>query len=355
MSKNKILIGSFILLSTLISLFPPFSWGDEKLRTMSERKKIYSYLEDYIPLKEYDFLFNDLKKEFVFANKKVVLERHLIVHELLIEIFIAFLVSILFQFLYQRLPYKILVFGVCIIVIILISVLTLFIIDKAAPLFEPSYSHRLQKKNTYSSKYENLFYGRNVGELSGIVSDLRKGFRIEWDNSTNSFWNSIYSSIEIDSNEYPHITHFLEKDVEKQKNKSREIIPQEIVIRFKDKKWSNKSGVGAFEDVQEEAKKLINDNFSIYNGYKPPIGYSINYSKLLKQIDLKKYHILIRFLQDYENYWTKIIPRIKLFSVLGTIILTTVIFFIQRKWLVNKIKMFDAYLSKEPLLQESVR
>ncbi|MCL5029038.1 MAG: hypothetical protein M1480_08470 [Bacteroidetes bacterium] len=108
MSKNKILIGSFILLSIVISLFPPFSWGDEKLRTISERQTIHYYLEDKIPVKEYDFLFNDLKKEFIFSNSKVTLERHLIISELLIEIFMAFLISIFLQFIFNRFSHRVL-------------------------------------------------------------------------------------------------------------------------------------------------------------------------------------------------------------------------------------------------------
>lgn len=74
LQKNIILILSFIILSLIISLFPPYSWGDEKLRTQRERQRVNYYFENKIPFKQYDFLFNDIKKEFTIGKNKIVLE-----------------------------------------------------------------------------------------------------------------------------------------------------------------------------------------------------------------------------------------------------------------------------------------
>ncbi len=51
----------FILLSVIISLFPPFEFGNEKLRTVSERRSNYT---NKLPIKQYDFILGNNKKSF---------------------------------------------------------------------------------------------------------------------------------------------------------------------------------------------------------------------------------------------------------------------------------------------------
>jgi len=337
MNKNKILIGSFIFLSIVISLFPPFSWGDERLRTISERQRIHYYYEDKIPIKEYDFLFNDLKKEFVFSNNTITLERHLIISELLLEIFIAFLLSVFLQFLYNRFSYKTLAIGIYLLTIILCLMLTYFIIDKTSSWFQPNYSSVLQVENKIKNEYEGLLSNRSVEELSRVVDNLRKGFRIEWDYSTNNFWDSFYSSIEIDKNQYPIISDFLEKNVEKRETKSR--------WHFVFTDWN---------------KEFVLENFDIYSDYRPPTGYSVNYSKLLRQIDLVKYHILMNSFQNYpaytsvvseyrnnfDTYWRDTIPKTKIFTAIGIIIFISLIYYLKRESLLNKVKMYNETVEK---------
>ena len=57
----------FILLSVIISLFPPFEFGNEKKRTLSERRN-NSKIVDKLPIKKYDFIFNDNKKYFALDS-----------------------------------------------------------------------------------------------------------------------------------------------------------------------------------------------------------------------------------------------------------------------------------------------
>ncbi len=66
MDKNnfiKISAAIFILLAFIISLFPPFEFGNEKLRTLSERKS-NSDIVNKLPIKQYDFIFGSNKKSF---------------------------------------------------------------------------------------------------------------------------------------------------------------------------------------------------------------------------------------------------------------------------------------------------
>ena len=69
MNKNtfiKISAAIFILLAVIISLFPPFEFGNEKLRTLSERKS-NSDIVNKLPIKQYDFIFGNNKKSFALG------------------------------------------------------------------------------------------------------------------------------------------------------------------------------------------------------------------------------------------------------------------------------------------------
>lgn len=348
MSKYKILIGSFILLSVVISLFPPFSWGDERLRTLSERQTTHYYLKDKIPVKEYNFLFNDLKKEFIFDNSKIMLERHLIISELLIEIFIAFLISIFIQFIYYRFSHRALFLGLYLLSIILGLVLSLSLINKTASWFQPDYSNVLAIENKIRSNYLNqledmirqdylrLIKDITIAELSRIIENLKKGFRKEWDEPTNQLWNALYPEISLEQNQYPKITDFLQKIVKEKETKSR---------------WNF-----IFFD---ESKDFILNNYDIYSKYNPPSGYSVNYSKLLEQVDLVKYQVLIQTLQNYpaytsivkeyksnfKYYWCDLIPKVKLFTAIGIIVIISMLFYLNKHKLMNKIKMYNKRLN----------
>ena len=70
MDKNlfiKFSLIIFVILSIVISLFPPFEFGNEKLKTLSERK-VNSKIIDKLPIKDYDFIFRNNKKYFVLGS-----------------------------------------------------------------------------------------------------------------------------------------------------------------------------------------------------------------------------------------------------------------------------------------------
>lgn len=50
-------------------MFPSLSWGDERLSTDKERNESYNDKRAYdvLPIKQYDFIFSSIKKEFPFG------------------------------------------------------------------------------------------------------------------------------------------------------------------------------------------------------------------------------------------------------------------------------------------------
>lgn len=108
--KDKIPIIIFLVLILFITLFPPFSWGDERIITEKERNKYYYKFDkqayEIFPIKQYDFIFSNSKKEITSDNvwdwvdsKSVkaifLLSRHLIISELIINYLLATLVSLI--------------------------------------------------------------------------------------------------------------------------------------------------------------------------------------------------------------------------------------------------------------------
>lgn len=343
MNKNIILIVIFIFLSIIISLFPPYSWGNEKLKTTNERQSVHYYYGDKIPIKEYDFLFNDLKKEFIISNHKISLERHLIISELLIELFIAFLFATLIQYLYNRFSYKALVFALYVLSSIIFSILALFVIDEIAFWFQPNYSSVSQLENKIRHEYKDVLLDNSAYELSLIVDDLNKGFQNDWRYSTNQYWHSIYSSINLNSSQYPQISNFIEKTIPKKESNSR--------FKFNIPDWD---------------KEFVLDNFHIYKDYSPPRGFSVNYTKLRGKINLIKYQILVNvfksyppyistlnnYRQDFHNFWNNTIPKIKLFAPLGIILILSILFYLLRNPLAIRLKMYKLRLPM-PIIEKS--
>lgn len=70
MKNYKTGLTVFLILATIISLFPPFEWGDENIKTERERIKNRNILES-LPIKEYDFLFASNKKYFITGSNQI--------------------------------------------------------------------------------------------------------------------------------------------------------------------------------------------------------------------------------------------------------------------------------------------
>lgn len=107
MTKYKIPFLVFLFLATAATLFPPFRWGEEKLRTERERRRLAFEFDinptEVLPVKKYGFLFGDSKQQFQVWGwdekqkqsipRNIILERQLITTELLLEYFLALVIA----------------------------------------------------------------------------------------------------------------------------------------------------------------------------------------------------------------------------------------------------------------------
>lgn len=59
----KVSFAIFIFLALIISLFPPFEFGNEKLKEMG-----FTFVADNLPVKKYDFIFNSNKKYLAIGH-----------------------------------------------------------------------------------------------------------------------------------------------------------------------------------------------------------------------------------------------------------------------------------------------
>jgi hypothetical protein len=60
----KIGLCVFLFLATVISLLPPFEFGNEKLKTLQERNANYR-ISEKLPVKKYDFIFSGIKRNII--------------------------------------------------------------------------------------------------------------------------------------------------------------------------------------------------------------------------------------------------------------------------------------------------
>jgi hypothetical protein len=328
LQKNIILIISFITLAFIISLFPPYSWGDEKLKTERERQRINYYYENNLPFKQYDFLFNDIRKEFKIGNNKITLERHLIVSELIIQIFLAFLVSILIQFLYRKYSYSFLLILSPILIILVGVIIILSSFNLFAPWFQPSYSAVEIEKGRIKNLYSAYLESYSIDEIISIFNNLQNDDRNNWDYETKEFWSDYKNSIQLDTSKYrlPEIEKYLTKKTEK---KSR--------LNF---------------DLSDLYKDDIEKEFPFYKNYTPPEGYKVDYNSLDTDIEIIRYKIFSQsiseipkylkikkqYFTDFQNYWDFKVPQFKYYTVITFIIIVLIFFILKRKKLLLKLK-----------------
>ena len=104
--RSPVLVFTFLGLLSVATLFPPFNWGEELLRTETERRLTWlrhRSLYDRLPIKTYSFLFSDSKRDFLkwgwdgrqSVQVPVLLHRRLIREELMLEYVLALVVSLL--------------------------------------------------------------------------------------------------------------------------------------------------------------------------------------------------------------------------------------------------------------------
>lgn len=326
LQKNIVLIISFITLAFIISLFPPYAWGDEQLKTEKERQRIKYYYEDKLPFKQYDFLFNDIKKEFNFGNNKITLERHLIFSELFIQLFLAFLLSVLIQFLYRKFSYKFSIILIPVLTSIIGVIIILSSFNLFASWFQPDYSIVENEKEKIKNVYSAYLESYSLSEIILILDEFNNGYHNDWSYKTREFWNEVKNTILVDVKSLPKIENFL---AEKIKKKSR---------------WNYDFSYLYKDDIEKE--------FPIYQNYLPPKDFKVNYYLLDNDIEKIKYRTILQsksgiphylkiknqYVADFQNYWDINIPKIKTYTIIIFPILILILFMVYRKKILLKLQ-----------------
>lgn len=326
--KNTILVICFVILASTISLFPPYSWDVELLKNVRDwqkRQRIIRYFENKIPFKEYDFVFSNIKKEFNIGDKKVTLERHLIFPELIIELFLALLFSVVAQLLYDYskrfLYYFIMISSLIIGIIILLLNYYYF-----ASWFQPNYSVVEYEKEKIKNVYSPYLEKYSVDEMILFYNQLDRGYQNDWNSTTSKFWNTVNTSVKVEHNKLPPIEKFLVK-----KEKLGDGLTF-LSTLFQD-------------DIEKE--------FIVYKNYSPPHGYVVNYYLLKNEIDKIKFNNFInskvgiikylkikkQYFDDYKFYWNITAPNSKKYVLISYLILVLLFFILSRKRILLTPKM----------------
>jgi len=261
------------------------------------------------------------------------LERHLIVSELIIQLFLAFLLSVLFQFLYRKYSYKFLIILIPILTLIAGVIVILSSFNLFASWFQPDYSIVKNEKEKIRKVYSSHFENYSIDEINSIFNQLDKGYRNNWDYKTEDFWENAKNSVLlVDINSLPTIEKFLVKKTEKKSRSNFDYLS---------------------EHYEALSKKIDFENkFPIYKNYLPPEGYKVDYDLLDNVIEKIRYRIFIQskseipnylkikkqYFTDFKNYWDSKVPKIKTYTVIAYIIIILILFTLNRKKILLKLK-----------------
>jgi len=109
MRNARIVAFTFLLLSMIATMFPPFIWGEELLKDQGVRVRVSLRGVD-LPVKSYAFLFGDSKQKFDSGlwgwdetkqeprKTLITLQRNLLLPELMLEYVLALIVALLGAF-----------------------------------------------------------------------------------------------------------------------------------------------------------------------------------------------------------------------------------------------------------------
>ena len=104
--RSPVFTFPFLALVTVVTLFPPFNWGEERLGLGTERERRVMQarlgdMYDRLPIKTYSFLFGNSERDFLrwswdgqqSVQVPVALHRRLMTAELVLEYLLALVVS----------------------------------------------------------------------------------------------------------------------------------------------------------------------------------------------------------------------------------------------------------------------
>ena len=311
------------LLILLVTLIPPYSWGDET-----------TILAYKLPLKEYDFIFNPVKKEFIIDNYHISLERHLILSELLLEYLLCLTISTTLYFFYIRFKFKAISFFLYLIFCSITIILWNYRIYDVLLLFRPTYDNVKQKGAEISKKYSDLMQSKGPYMFLDPFKRIYDNNYVPDDHEAVAAWYDIRDNVTIPQNLLPDLNKFI-RDRPKPintENKNRYYHKSDIYIP--DEAW---------EDDNIERVKKYYPNFILAEG-KDIDSYALIDS--INNITLKYFINSMR--QDFDyltirtkyfaslNNFTENEAYIKYYGKYILVLFFIVILLLKRKFIINK-------------------
>lgn len=344
MDKLKPAVFIFLILSSFITLFPPFQWGVERLRTIEERKTSQNIFSDNLPIKEYNFIFSSSKKEFTVNNNTVSLNRVLITSEIILEYVFSIIISLIFYFLYLQFGRR--TFGVFIYFILAGLMLLIWSIfgKDFLMLFNPSYEIVLNKEKEVKEKYKDWLNSFSAFTFINGLKEINKSYDYAydrwndtyygWNDSTQKVWRHIKNKIEISYEQLPKINEYL---FSYRKENSDKKIVNEIIRSI------NSRNALDFQINKKEVLKY-------YPSFTPLPNKYLAASSLLEDIDKIKYDyfknnfdIDLSYLKVREEYfrsqidYNSLSDKLKIYITIFIILIFIVLLFYKKLLIVNNL------------------
>lgn len=330
MNKLKPAVFVFLIMSSIITLFPPFQWGNERLRTIEERKASRNIYSDILPVKEYNFIFSPFKKDFTINNNIASLNRELITSEIILEYLFAIIFSSIFYFLYVKLGG--ITFGIFI-YFILVSAIILFwsVFGKDfIMLFNPSYDIVLNKENEVEVKYKEWINSFSAYIFINGLKEINNSYPYGWNDSTKKVWKYIKGKIEISDDQLPKIYKYT---FPYRKEKTNDPLLNKITRNIN--RYSS-------SDYYINKKEVL----KYYPAFVPPSNRYLAAGNLLADIDKIKYDyfknkfdIDITYLKVRESYFQSqieykvLVDKIKTYTTIFFILFFIILLFYKKSFI----------------------
>src|SRR5690606_37120721 len=105
-------------------------------------------------------------------------------------------------------------------------------------------------------------------------------------------------------------------------------------------------------DYSDLFKDDIEKEFPIYKNYTPPDGYQVDYNSLDTDIEIIRYEIFTQsmseipnylkikeqYFTDFQNYWDVKVPKFRTYTIITFVIIVLILFALNRKKLMLKLK-----------------
>lgn len=337
-----------MLLILIVTLFPPYSWGNEKLRTLSERNLLSFNYAYNLPIKEYDFIFNPVKKNFQIDNNSISLERHIILSELILEYILCLALSTILYFLFLRFKFKTISLFLYLLLSSIIITLWSYKINDILLIFRPGYEKVLNKEYEIKNKYNEYIKGRTVYDFLNKFRNIYNNNYV-LDDWNDDVWEKTKDKISIPQNLLPEINQFI---TVKEK-------PSYIQTRNKYSRQKIRNPIDWGDFFDERVQKYYPD-FSL------PKGKQINSAALYNSIDKIKLEYFLNSLKndfdyfkirdDYfdslNSFWA-IVTNINYYGRYILVLFSLLFLLLKREFIINKSAIFleKLFFEQDKVLQ----